>query len=176
MRRFYVAGAQEHGSGQDRPSDLKDRLAAEMAQALKAGQKVRLGALRLLSSSVKYREVELGHPLSDDEFVEVATREVKGRREAVGAYREAGREDRAATELEEQGVLEAYLPVGLSGQEVADLVGEAVAATGASGPGDLGKVMGFVMRRARGRVEGRVIQDLVRARLTGQDGPASQPG
>lgn len=146
---------------------LKSRLAAEMREALKAGEKIRLGALRLLAASVKNREVELLHELSDEEFVEVAHREVKRRREAAEAYAAAGREDRAEQEREEQRVLEAYLPAGLSADEVHALVDEAIAATGAASPGDMGRVMGFVMGRARGRVDGREVQTMVRERLGG---------
>ena len=148
------------------PSGLKARLAEEMRAALKAGEKVRLGALRLLAASVKYREVELRHELADDEFVEVAGREVKRRVEAIDAYDRAGRPDRSAVEHEEMEVLQAYLPPALTEDAVDGLVDEAITATGASGPGDLGKVMAFVMGRAKGRADGRVIQEKVRARLT----------
>jgi uncharacterized protein len=144
---------------------LKERLAAEMREAMKARQAVRLSALRLLSASVKNREVELRHTLSDEEFVDVAIREVKRRREAIEAYESAGREDRAEVEREEQRVLEAYLPPALSDQEVDAIIEEAVAAAGAAGPGDLGKVMGQVMAKARGRVDGKAVQEKVRARL-----------
>ncbi len=144
---------------------LKDRLAAEMRTAMKERDKTRLSALRLLTAAVKNREVELGHELSDDEFVEIANREVKRRREAIEAYEKAGRDDRAATEREEQRVLESYMPAALSEQELGALIEEAFAATGASGPGDLGKVMGFVMAKAKGRVDGRAVQSLVRQRL-----------
>jgi len=146
-------------------STLKDRLASEIPEALKAGQKVRLGALRLLSASVKNREVELRHQLSDEEFVEVAVREVKRRREAIEAYEAAGRADRAETEREEQRVLEAYVPAALSDEEVTALIEDAISATGASGPADLGKVMGQVMSLARGRVDGKLVQARVRERL-----------
>ncbi len=144
---------------------LKDRLAAEMRAAMKDRAKTRLGALRLLTAALKNREVELGHALSDEEFVEVANREVKRRREAIEAYEKAGRDDRAATEREEQRVLESYLPEALSDEELARVIEEAVASTGASGPGDLGKVMGFVMAKAKGRVDGRAVQARVRDRL-----------
>ncbi len=73
--------------------DPKERLAAEMRAALKAGEKIKLGALRLLSASVKNREVELRHPLNDEEFVQVAMREVKRRKEAIEAFSGAGRDD-----------------------------------------------------------------------------------
>ena len=144
---------------------LKARLAQDMRAALKAGEKVRLSTLRLLSAAVTNREVELGHPVTDEEFVGVANRELKRRREAIEAYTAVGREDRAATERQEQHVLEAYLPAGLSEQEVDALIEEAVAATGAAGPGDLGKVMGLVMAKAKGRVDGKLVQVRVRSRL-----------
>jgi uncharacterized protein YqeY len=149
----------------DGQEGLKERLAREMREAMKGREKIRLSALRLLTASVKNREVELGHPLSDEEFQEVARREVKRRREAIEAYEGAGRPDRAAQEREEQRVLEAYLPAGLSDADVAALIQEAVEATGATGPGDVGKVMGYVMGKAKGRVDGHAVQEQVRARL-----------
>jgi uncharacterized protein YqeY len=145
----------------------KARLQQEMREALKAGEKLRLGALRMLAASVKNREVELGHELSDEELVEVATREVKRRKEAAEAFDGGGRPELAEKERQEQTVLETYLPAQLSEDEVNALVEEAVAATGASGPGDLGKVMGYVMGKAKGRVEGGTVNRLVRTRLGG---------
>jgi uncharacterized protein YqeY len=146
-------------------SELKERLAAEMRAALKAGEKIKLGALRLLSASVKNREVELRHPLDDAEFIEVATREVKRRKEAIEAYSGAGRDDLVAKETEEQRVLETYLPAALSDEELTALVEEAISTTGAAELGDLGKVMGYVMARAKGRVDGKQVQAKVRERL-----------
>ncbi len=144
---------------------LKDRLATEMRTAMKERDAVRLATLRLLTAAVKNREVEVGHPLSDEEFEEVATREVKRRREAIEAYEKAGREDRASTEREEQKVLESYLPEALSEEELGALIEEAFQATGARGAGDLGKVMGYVMGKAKGRVDGKAVQARVRERL-----------
>jgi uncharacterized protein len=146
-------------------AEAKDRLQREMREALKTGEKLRLGALRMLAASVKNREVELGHELSDEELVEVAGREVKRRKEAAEAYDDAGRPELAEKERQEQAVLESYLPAQLSDEEVETLVDEAIGATGASGPGDLGKVMGFVMGRAKGRVDGGTVNRLVRSRL-----------
>ena len=148
-------------------AEAKDRLQREMREALKGGEKLRLGALRMLAASVKNREVELGHELSDEELVEVASREVKRRKEAAEAYDGAERPELAEKERQEQAVLEAYLPTQLSEDEVNALVDEAIASTAASGPGDLGKVMGFVMGRAKGRVDGGTVNRLVRSRLAG---------
>jgi uncharacterized protein YqeY len=145
----------------------KDGLTAEMQEALRSGDRVRLGTLRLLAASVKNREIELRRELTDDEFVDVATKEIKRRLEAIEAYERAGRTDRADVERAEMAVLQAYVPPPLSDEEVDAMIDDAIAATGATGPGDLGKVMGTVMGNAKGRVDGRVVQERVRARLTG---------
>jgi uncharacterized protein YqeY len=149
------------------PGSLKARLAQELRAAMKGQEKVRLSALRMLFAAVTNREVELARPLTDDEFVQVATREVKRRREAIEAFAAAGREDRAATERQEQEVLEAYVPAGLSDEETRSLIEEAISSTGATGPGDMGKVMSFVMGKAKGRADGKAVQAQVRARLGG---------
>jgi uncharacterized protein YqeY len=146
---------------------MKQRLASEMTEALKAGQKVRLSTLRLLAAAVKNREVELRRELTDDEFVEVVGRQVKQRRDSIEAYAGARREDLAGREREEQAILQAYLPEPLSEAEVDALVDEALATTRASGPGDMGKVMGTLMAMAKGRVDGKAVQAKVRARLGG---------
>jgi uncharacterized protein YqeY len=146
---------------------LKQRISDEMKQAMKAGEKVRLGTLRMLATAIRYREDELGRELTDDDVTEVAIKESKRRTEAVEAYERAGRDDLAQQERAEREVLAAYVPEGLSDDETAALVDEAVAATGATSMSDMGKVMGFVMGRAKGRVDGAKVQALVRARLGG---------
>jgi uncharacterized protein len=149
-------------------ADLKQRLSQEMKESLKAGEKVRLSALRLLSAAVKNREVELRREVSDDEFLEMVAREVKRRKEAAEAYEKGNRQDLVDREREEQAILEVYLPAGLSDPEVEALVDEAISATGASGPGELGKVMAHVMAKAKGRVDGAKVSALVRSRLGGE--------
>jgi len=146
---------------------LKQRLTSELKDALRAGQKTRLGALRLLSAAATNREKELGHPLSDDELREVATREAKKRNEAIEAYEGAGRDELAAKEREELEALGPYLPEQLSEAEVDALVDEAISAVGASDMQQMGVVMGAVMGKAKGKVDGSVVQAKVRARLGG---------
>jgi len=138
-----------------------------MHEALKAGDKVRLGALRMLSAAITNREKEVLHELSDDEVREVAVREVKRRNESIEAFEKGGRADLVEKETAERKVLNAYAPVPLSEAEVDALIDEALAATGASGPKEMGKVMGFVMGKAKGKVDGAAIQAKVRARLGG---------
>jgi uncharacterized protein len=149
-------------------ADLKQRVSQEMKESLKAGEKVRLSALRLLLAAVKNREVELRREVSDDEFLEVVAREVKRRKEAAEAYQKGNRQDLVDREREEQAILEAYLPAGLSDPEVEALIDEAISATGASEPGELGKVMAHVMAKAKGRVDGGKVNALVRSRLGGE--------
>jgi uncharacterized protein YqeY len=144
---------------------LKERLAGELQAALRAGEKVRLGALRLLSAAITNREKELRHDLSDDEVREVAAKEQKRRAESIEAFEGAGRRELADRERAEREAIAGYAPELLADEEVDALIDEALAATGATEPKDLGRVMGVVMGKARGRVDGTVVQARVRSRL-----------
>jgi hypothetical protein len=119
----------------------------------------------LLLAAVTNREKEVLHELDDDEVREVAGKEVKKRTESIEAFEQAGRHELADKERAEREVIVGYAPEQLGTAELDALIDEAFAATGASSPGDLGKVMGFVMGRAKGRVDGAVVQEKVRARL-----------
>jgi uncharacterized protein YqeY len=144
---------------------LKTRLQTEMREALRSGEKVRLGALRMLSAGITNREKELRQELSDDQVREVAAREVKRRSESIEAFAKGGRQDLVDKETAERDVLAAYAPARLSEAEVDALVEEAIAETGATSMREMGKVMGAVMARAKGRVDGNVVQAKVRDRL-----------
>ena len=146
---------------------LKAQVHDEMTAALKAGDKVRLGALRMLATAITNREKEVLHELSDDEVREVAAREVKRRTESVEAFEKGGRADLVEKETAEREVLKVYAPEQLSDAEVDALIDEAVAATGATSPQEMGKVMGLVMGKAKGKVGGAAVQAKVRARLGG---------
>ncbi len=144
---------------------LKTRLQTEMRDALRSGDKVRLGALRMLSAGITNREKELRHELSDDEVRDVAAREVKRRSESIEAFAKGGRQDLVDKETAERDVLAAYAPERLSEAEVDALVEEAIAETGATSMREMGKVMGAVMAHGKGRVDGSVVQAKVRHRL-----------
>jgi len=146
---------------------LKAQVHDEMIAALKAGDKVRLGALRMLAAGITNREKEVLHDLSDDEVREVAAREVKKRAESIEAFERGGRADLVEKETAEREVLKVYAPEQLSDAEVDALIDEAVAATGATSPQEMGKVMGLVMGKAKGKVDGAAVQTKVRARLGG---------
>ena len=144
---------------------LKDRLREQITSAMKAGDKVTLGALRMLSAAITNREKEIMHELSDDEVREIAGKEMKKRTESIEAFDAAGRTELADKERAERAVLEPYAPTQLDPAAVDVLINEAFAATGSSGPQDIGAVMGFVMGKAKGQVDGRLVQRKVQERL-----------
>jgi uncharacterized protein YqeY len=146
-------------------TSLKDQVRGQTTAAMKSGDKVVVGALRMLSAAITNREKEVGHELSDDEVREVANKEVKKRTESIEAFAAAGRTELVEKERAERDVLEPYAPTQLDEAAVDALIDEAFAATGASGPQDMGKVMGFVMGEAKGRVDGGAVQRKVKERL-----------
>jgi uncharacterized protein len=139
---------------------IADRIKSDVATAMKAGERERVGALRLVLS-------ELQKAAKDGEADELAVlrRERKRRREAAEAYREAAREDLAHNEDFEAQVIEAYLPAELSDEELDGLVAGAIAETGASSPRDMGQVMKHVMAAAGGRADGRRVSTKVKEAL-----------
>jgi uncharacterized protein YqeY len=151
-------------------ADLKARLQSDLTEAIRARDEVRAATLRLALTAVRAEEVagKSARTLSDADVVAVLGREAKKRKEAVTAYAEAGRPERAERESAELAVLEAYLPAQLTDDELAALVAEAVAAArgeGASGPGAMGRVMKSVQPRIAGRAEGSRVAAEVRRQL-----------
>jgi uncharacterized protein YqeY len=146
---------------------LKTQVQAQMTEAMKSGDKVRLGALRMLIAAITNREKEVMHDLSDDEVREMAGKEVKKRTESIEAFDAAGRTELADKEREERTILEAFAPSQLSGEATDALIDEAFVATGATTPQEMGKVMGFIMGKAKGQVDGGAVQQKVKARLEG---------
>jgi uncharacterized protein YqeY len=147
---------------------LKEEIRERTVVAMKAGDKVAVGALRMLSAAIVNREKELRHELGDDEVREVAAREIKRRNESIDAFESGGRSDLVEKERAERETLQPFAPELLSDAEVDTLIDEAIAATGASSPQQLGAVMGAVMARAKGKVDGSAVQAKVRARLGAQ--------
>jgi uncharacterized protein YqeY len=144
---------------------LEMAVRAQMTAAMKAGDKVRLGTLRLLIAAITNREKELRRSLTDDEIREVAGKEVKKRTESIEAFDAAGRADLAERERAEREVLRDYAPEQLDDAAIDALVDEAIANTGATSIKEMGKVMGQVMAKAKGKVDGAEVQRRVRERL-----------
>ncbi|MEU9835092.1 GatB/YqeY domain-containing protein [Streptosporangium sp. NPDC048047] len=149
-------------------STLKDKLKADLTAAMKGRDEVRTRTIRMALAAVNVEEVagKTARELSDDEIVKVLTKEAKKRREAAEAFSGAGRAEQAQAELDEQAVLEEYLPAQLSDDEIAGLVDEAIAETGASGPREMGQVMKVLNPKVAGRAEGGRVAQIVRTRLS----------
>jgi uncharacterized protein len=155
---------------------LRDRLQTDIATAMRGGDALRRDVLRMATNAAYNVEKRQGKPLTDDEVLTVLTREVKTRRESVEAFRGAGREDLATKEEAEIAILREYLPEALTEAEIAALVAEAMTATGANSARDLGKVMGWLSPRTKGRADGKVVSGLVIATLARADLAAHDGG
>lgn len=143
-----------------------EQVKSDLTAAMKAGDRSRVDALRLVLSALQKAEKSVpAGEFSEADAEAVLRRERKQRLEAAESYRAAGRDDRAAAELADVPVIEAYLPAALSDDELAALVDEAVKETGAASIRDMGRVMGLVTARGEGRVDGAAAAALVRARL-----------
>ena len=153
---------------------LRERLQADTTAAMRSGDALRRDVLRMAQNTMYNIEKAKKVTLSEDEVLGVLTREVKTRRESVEAFRSGGREDLASKEEAEIAILAGYLPEQLDDTAIEALVAEAIAATGASSARDLGKVMGWLSPKTRGRADGKVVSGLVaqalaRADLAGHD-------
>ena len=146
---------------------LQQRIQTDTTAAMRSGDSLRRDVLRMVANAAYAIEKKQQRPISEDEYLGVLTREVKTRRESVEAYRAGGREDLATREEAEIAILADYLPQQLTGGELDALIADAIAATGAATPRDLGKVMGWLAPRTRGRADGKVLSGKVAAALAG---------
>lgn len=145
---------------------LRDRLVDEMKAAMKARDDVRVSAIRMIRSAVKNREIEAGKELDDREVTEVISTLAKQRRESIKLFGEAGRNDLVEKEEKELAILLEFLPKQLGHHEVSEIVACAIAESGANGLKDMGKVMKLVMPKVSGRADGKVVNDIVREKLS----------
>ena len=143
---------------------------------MRGGDGLRRDVLRMVTSAAYNVEKRQGKPLTDDEYLAVLSREVKTRRESVEAFRAGAREDLASKEEAEIAILAEYLPQALSEDEIAALVREGIAATGASSARDMGMVMGWLAPRTRGRADGKYVSGLVVQALAEADLAAHDVG
>lgn len=147
-------------------SELKDTIRNDMKTAMKAKDKVRLGAIRMLLAAIQTEETSgAKHELTDEDVLKVVAREIKKRRESAEVYAQNDRQELADNELAEAKVFEDYQPAQLSDDEVAALVDEAVAETGASSMKEMGQVMKAATEKAAGQVDGKRLSEAVKARL-----------
>ncbi len=155
---------------------LRERLRDDTTAAMRSREALRLDVLRLVNNAIYNVEKAKRITLSEDDILGVVSREVKTRRESIEAFRKGGREDLASKEEAEIAILAEYLPQALTEDELRALVDEAVAATGATSARDLGKVMGWLSPRTRGRADGKVASGLVAQALARADLSAHEAG
>jgi len=145
---------------------LRDKVNADMTAAMKAKDAPRLSALRMLKAAIMNKGVEKGHDLDDGEVLQVVSSLVKQRRDSIEQFAKAGRTDLVDKETGEIAVLEHYLPPAASAVDIEAAVTEAIAATGAASPKDMGKVMKAVMPMLAGKnADGKVVNEIVRRKL-----------
>ena len=146
---------------------LKARINDDVKAAMRAGDARRRDALRLLLAAVKQREVDERRELTDADVVSVIDRMTKQRRESIAQFEKGGRQDLAQNEQFEIGLLQGYMPQALSDAEIATAVAEAISATGAKSPADMGKVMGALKAKLAGRADMGKVSALVKSKLAG---------
>jgi uncharacterized protein YqeY len=138
-----------------------------MREAMLARDIRRVGTLRMAMAAFQNRRIELGRDLTDEDVVDVLSKQMKLRRESIEHFKAAGRDAMVQVEEEESAIIAEFLPQQLSADELAAIVDAAIAETGASSPAEMGRVMGRVTPQTKGRADGKAVAELVRARLGG---------
>ena len=144
---------------------LLEQLTSEMKEAMKAKDKVTLGVVRMVKASVSNEQIKLGHDLTADEELAVLSREMKQRVEEMESYKDADRADLAEEIQGQIDVLKRYMPAQMSEEEVVAIVKETIAEVGASSKADLGKVMGALMPKVKGKADGKLVNQTVQSLL-----------
>ena len=145
---------------------LKEKITDDMKAAMRAKESARLGTIRLLTSAIKQREVDERIDLTDEQILAVIEKMIKQRKDSITQFEAGGRQDLADIEKSELVILSAYMPAALSDAEVQAEVSAAVAAVGATGPQDMGKVMGVLKPKLAGRADMTAVSAMVKAALT----------
>jgi uncharacterized protein YqeY len=151
----------------DDAQDLTGRLEADMKDAMRAGDKLRLGAIRRARSAIKNAEIEARGPLGEDAAVKVLRGIVKQHKESIEQFRSGGRNDLVEQEEREMSVLDAYLPAQMDAAALEPIVAEVIAAEGATGPSDMGRVMKAVMTRVGATADGKEVRVIAQRLLGG---------
>ena len=146
---------------------LKEQLTADMKEAMKNKEKERLAVIRMVRGAIRQQEIDGQKELGEEDVIAVISKEVKMRRDSIEEFQKGGREDLVEKTQAEIDVLLPYLPAQLSEDEVRDLVKAAVEQTGAATPKDMGKVMGVLMPKVKGRADGKMVNTIVKSFLQG---------
>lgn len=148
---------------------LKDQLQEDLKTAMKARDEVTVSTLRMLKSAIGYYEIQkggAGYTATDEDVMTVINTQVKQRRDSIEQYQNAGRQELADKEITELEVLKKYLPEQMGEEEIRQLVDDAVTQSGATSAADMGKVMGILMPKVKGKADGNLVSKIVRERLS----------
>ena len=145
--------------------NIKHRITEDMKKALAAKDKVKLNVTRLLKSEIRYKEIEKGSELSDDEVISVLSSSIKRHKDSIEQFEKGGREDLAAQEISELEIIWGYMPKQLEDDELSRIVDEAIKEADVSDPSGLGKVMKIFMPKVKGRADGKRVNELVSSKL-----------
>ncbi len=145
---------------------IKDRLNQDFIAARKAQKKTEADVLTMVRTAIRYREIDKKGELTDSDLIAIISHEIKQRKDSVSQYTSGQRQDLATKEQKEIDLLMKYMPAQLSEKQIAEVVARAVSQSGASGPADMGKVMGLAMKELKGKADGTLVQKLVRQELT----------
>ncbi len=146
---------------------VKEKIVADMKEAMKAKDMTKVSTLRLLLSEIKNKEIDKKGELTDEEIYALIQKAVKQRKESIEQYRSGGRNDLVQKEEAELKILESYLPEQLSKDELERIIEEAIKETGATTMKDMGKVMKIVMPKVKGRADGKIVNEMVKKKLGG---------
>ena len=141
--------------------NLSERLNEDMKQAMKSKDKFRLSTIRMVRSTIKYLEIDLKRTLDDNEVLDILSREIKQRKDALQEFEAAGREELAASTKAEIEIIIKYLPEQLSEEEIKVIVQQTIQETGASSKSEMGKVMSALMPKVKGRADGKLVNQAV---------------
>lgn len=146
--------------------DLIDQLESDLAEAMKLRDEVKITTLRLLKSSLKNYQIDLGHDLTMQEALSVLQKEAKKHQDSINQYNDANRDDLAKEEQAELDVIEKYLPEQIPKDELEKIVDQAISELNATGPADMGKVIGKVRQETEGKADGSLIAELAKSKLS----------
>lgn len=146
--------------------NIQDRLNEDLKTAMKAKEKVKVETIRMVRAQLKDFQIAKGDELSEEDEVSVLTSAAKKRKEALDLYKKSDRQDLIEKEKQELEIISAYLPAQLSKEEIEKIVVRIVEEVGASSPQDMGKVMGASMKELKGKADGKIVQEIVREKLT----------
>ncbi|MCM3040517.1 GatB/YqeY domain-containing protein [Paenibacillus motobuensis] len=145
--------------------NLSERLNEDMKQAMKSQDKFKLSTIRMVRSTIKNLEIDLKRTLDDNEVLDILSREIKQRKDALQEFEKAGRDDLAASARAEVEIIAVYLPKQLTEEEIKVIVQQTIQETGASSKADMGKVMSALMPKVKGRADGKLINQAVQQSL-----------